>query len=160
MSDSKNDGAPFCDLIEAARKAVRLAYCPYSNFPVGAAIKTHSGLIYLGANIENASLTQTKHAEEVALMNAVGNFELLNATRIGLDKKFAFVRSLAIYVPKAPGTWPCFNCRQTLSEFFRDQPIITITGPGEDDFEIMRFSELAPHGMLASDVLEAARSTD
>lgn len=144
-------------LTAAARKAVSLAYCPYTKFPVGAAVLAHSGVIYLGANVENMLLTPTKHAEEVAFANAFGNGELANALKLGLDKT-KFITALAVYAPKEPGTWPCPVCRATLSEFFHNQPIIAITGPGEMDFQIKRFSELLPHGMNPDDVLKARES--
>lgn len=36
------------DLISAALKAREKAHCPYSNFPVGAALRTKSGKVVTG----------------------------------------------------------------------------------------------------------------
>ncbi|MDY5998499.1 MAG: cytidine deaminase, partial [Erysipelotrichaceae bacterium] len=42
-------------LIEKAFEARKKAYCPYSQFMVGAAVLGEDGNIYTGCNIENAS---------------------------------------------------------------------------------------------------------
>lgn len=147
-------------LIIAAREAADLAYCPYSRFPVGAALLTSEGIIYRGANVENGGFSQTMHAEEVALSAAFSDGVFKRADAKGVDR-FHAIEALAIYVPNTPGAWPCGNCRQTLSEFFQGQVIITITGPGDDNFDVMRFSSLLPHqfpheGVLASAQLRAS----
>ncbi len=57
-------------LIEEARKARMKAYTPYSHFNVGAAVRTKSGNIFQGCNIEKSSYGATVCAERVALYNA------------------------------------------------------------------------------------------
>ena len=59
------------ELIDEAIKARDNAYVPYSKFKVGAALKTKSGKVYLGANIENASYSLTNCAERTAFFKAV-----------------------------------------------------------------------------------------
>ena len=54
-------------LIDLANEARRRAYAPYSNYPVGAALRTKTGRIYTGVNIENAVYPYTICAERVAI---------------------------------------------------------------------------------------------
>jgi cytidine deaminase len=54
-------------LIDLANTARQRAYVPYSNYPVGAALRTKTGRIYTGVNVENASYPQTMCAERVAI---------------------------------------------------------------------------------------------
>lgn len=61
------------DLIEAARDALDDAHVPYSEYRVGAALRTADGTVYTGCNIENANYSNSLHAEEVALAEAVKN---------------------------------------------------------------------------------------
>ena len=49
-------------LIKKAREAREMAYTPYSNFDVGAALLTKSGNIYKGCNIEYVAHTPTNRA--------------------------------------------------------------------------------------------------
>jgi cytidine deaminase len=74
------------ELLERAREAAASAYAPYSNFRVGAAVRTRDGQIFVGANVENASFPLGLCAERAALAAAVsagyrpGDFELLAVT--------------------------------------------------------------------------------
>jgi cytidine deaminase len=90
------------DLIAAALDAQQRAYCPYSDFPVGAALRTASGNIYHGCNVENASFGLTICAERVAASAAVAAGE----------REFA-----AIAIASRGGVAPCGACRQFLAEF-------------------------------------------
>ncbi len=94
-------------LILTAKDAARNAYCPYSNFPVGAALLTVDKKIYTGCNIENCSWGATICAERVALCKAVSDGH----------RQFS---AIAIYAPAAPKTASscgCGICRQALAEF-------------------------------------------
>jgi cytidine deaminase len=90
------------ELIQAALEAQKWAYCIYSNFPVGAALRGASGRIYPGANVENASFGLTNCAERVAIGTAIAAGE----------KEFT-----AIAVVSRSGVTPCGACRQVLAEF-------------------------------------------
>src|SRR6185295_18399122 len=96
------------ELIQAALEAQKRAFCPYSNFPVGAALRTASGRIYQGVNVENASFGLTICAERVAASTAVANG----------DRDFT-----AIAIVSRGGVSPCGACRQFLAEF---NPNLTI----------------------------------
>lgn len=96
-------------LLEAAKAARERAYAPYSHFPVGAAVRTRAGHIFAGCNVENASSGLTVCAERVAIWNAVSHGE----------KEFT-----ALVVVTEPGSTPCGACRQVMSEFAEDLPIL------------------------------------
>jgi len=106
------------ELIASAHDAQKRAYCPFSNFPVGAALRTASGRIFQGVNVENASFGLTICAERVAAGSAVAAGE----------KKFT-----AIAVVSRGGVSPCGACRQFLAEFSPDLPIVMVDSlkPGE-----------------------------
>jgi cytidine deaminase len=99
-------------LYEAARAAREMAYAPYSEFPVGAALRLDDGSIVSGANIENASFGLTVCAERTAVFTAV----------------FAGARAFsAIAVAGHDGLatlLPCGGCRQVLSEFSTSIPVV------------------------------------
>ena len=92
-------------LIEAARDVRKLAYVPYSNYPVGAALLTSTGKLYTGVNIENAAFPVTICAERTAIFKAVSEGE----------RKFT-----AMAVVTNNGGSPCGSCRQVLAEFGLD----------------------------------------
>ncbi len=89
-------------LIEIARQARQYAYAPYSRYPVGAALRTRSGRIFSGVNIENAAYPTTICAERVAVFKAVSEGE----------REFD-----ALAVVTSNGGSPCGSCRQVLAEF-------------------------------------------
>jgi cytidine deaminase len=105
------------ELIRAALDAQERAYCPYSDFPVGAALRTGSGKIYQGANVENASFGLTICAERVAASAAVA----------AGDREFT---SIAIVSPG--GVSPCGACRQFLAEFNPKLQIVMVDSQQQD----------------------------
>ncbi|NWF65581.1 MAG: cytidine deaminase [Chloroflexi bacterium] len=103
-------------LIVFANEARRRAYAPYSNYPVGAALRTKSGRIYTGVNIENASYPQTMCAERVAIFKAVSEGE---------------TEFEVIAVVTNNGGSPCGGCRQVMAEFGLDTLVLLGNGNGE-----------------------------
>ena len=99
------------ELIEAARKVQSRAHVPYSNYRVGAALETADGDVYVGCNLENANYSNSLHAEEVAIAEAVK------------EGRRSFVR-LAVSSDRRDGVTPCGMCRQTLAEFCEDDLVI------------------------------------
>ncbi len=91
----------------AARETSRRAYCPYSNFRVGAALLTGDGRVFSGCNVENASYGLTICAERNAIFHAVAEGAVT-------------VRALLVYTPTDQPTAPCGACRQVLYEFGGD----------------------------------------
>ena len=105
------------------------AYCPYSNFAVGAALLTDSGRIVIGANVENRSYPATICAERSALVaaNALG------------ERSF---RALVVAADNHPPARPCGVCLQMLSEFADRLPVRLINTDG--DCEELDLAELLP----------------
>ena len=59
------------DIVKIAILMRRRAFAPYSNYRVGAAVKTKTGEIIGGCNIESSSYGLTCCAERVAIYNAI-----------------------------------------------------------------------------------------
>jgi cytidine deaminase len=92
------------DLLGTAREATERAYVPYSEYQVGAALRTAEGAVFTGANLENANYSNSLHAEEVALSRA---------RMAGHDA----YEAVAVTSSERDGVTPCGMCRQTLAEF-------------------------------------------
>jgi cytidine deaminase len=107
------DAATIEKLGEHAKAAARHAYCPYSQFRVGAAALARSGAVYAGCNVENASYGLTNCAERSAIFQMVGAGETV------LD-------AIVVYTPTPEPTAPCGACRQVLNEFNPDAEVIWI----------------------------------
>jgi cytidine deaminase len=101
------------ELVAAAKQAVMQAYCPYSGFPVGAAVLTAEGEIYAGCNVENASLGLTICAERNAIFQAVAR-----------GKGPLVILAVVVYTPTPEPTAPCGACRQVINEFGPDADIL------------------------------------
>lgn len=105
------------DLRRAADTARANAWCPYSHYPVGAALETDDGRVFVGCNVENASYPAGICAERVALGTAIAQ----GARR--------FVR-VVITSAAAEPTPPCGICRQALVEFAPALEIFAVTPDG------------------------------
>lgn len=122
-------------LIKASVKVRQMAYSPYSNYRVGAAILTEKGNIYAGCNFENAAFSAGVCAERIAIGNAISNGE----------NKF-----IAICVSgERLNITPCGICRQALAEF-GDITIICCNELGTF-YKIYKLNELLPFA-FGSDV--------
>lgn len=102
-------------LVDLANTARQRAYVPYSNYRVGSSLRTKSGRIYIGVNIENAAYPQTMCAERVAIFKAVSEGE----------KEFE-----VITVVTDNGGSPCGGCRQVMAEFGLDTIVLLADGDG------------------------------
>ena len=103
-------------LIDLGNTARQRAYVPYSNYPVGAALRTKTGRIYTGVNVENAAYPQTMCAERVAIFKAISDGE----------KEFE-----VISVVTDNGGSPCGGCRQVMAEFALDMIVLMADGKGK-----------------------------
>jgi len=101
-------------LIEEAVKALKNSYAPYSRFKVGSALRTKSGRIFSGCNVENASYGGTVCAERVAIFNAVSSGE-------------TDFEAIAIAVEGSEPAPPCGLCLQVMAEFCDDLPVYLIS---------------------------------
>lgn len=98
-------------LKEAARAARKHAYCPYSGYPVGAALLDESGAVHAGCNVENAAYPVGQCAER----NALGQLIASGAREVH-----------AALVLTQDGAPPCGACLQALSEFIRDPQTVRV----------------------------------
>lgn len=122
--------------IELAKQARQNAYAPYSNYYVGAALRTKSGRIYLGCNIENHGI-QGICAERTAFAKALskGEREFESITIVGgMHGKEATEICM-----------PCGYCRQFMSEFVDKDFKIFVIGEN-NEVEQYTMDELLPHG--------------
>ncbi|MDQ0430016.1 cytidine deaminase [Planomicrobium stackebrandtii] len=130
-------------LMEQAIAARSNAYVPYSKFPVGAALLTADGKVYLGCNIENAGYSMTNCAERTAVFKAVSEG----------DKTFT---ALAVSADTPGPVSPCGACRQVLAEFCSpDMPVYLTNLKG--DVQETTISELLPGAFSTEDLKYAAR---
>lgn len=103
-------------LINLANEARRRAYVPYSNYAVGSALRTKTGRVYTGVNIENAAYPTTMCAERVAIFKAISEGE-------------REIEILALVTDN--GGSPCGSCRQVLAEFGLDTVVLIADGKGK-----------------------------
>lgn len=132
------------ELIKKAFEAQKLAYVPYSNFHVGAALITEDDNVYTGCNIEIASYSPTICAERTAIFKAISE----GHKRI---KKIAIVGD-------ANPTFPCGVCRQVIREFGIDAKIIIASSP--KDYKEYTIDELLPNSFGPEDLSFADRGDE
>lgn len=100
-------------LLEAATAVRKNAHAPYSRFKVGAAVRSASGQVYAGCNVENVSYPEGICAETAAIaaMVAAGETEI------------AEVLVIAECPDPVP---PCGGCRQRIAEFAGQDVVVTL----------------------------------
>ena len=118
-------------LKSAAVSMLEKAYCPYSHFPVGAALECEDGTAFTGCNVENAAYPAGICAERNAIFHAVSN----GHTRF---------RRIVIAGKSHDFCVPCGMCRQVMREFSADLEIICLNGAGEE--KTFTLDQLLPHG--------------
>lgn len=103
-------------LVAAARAARANAVAPYSSFRVGAAVRTRSGRVIPGCNVENPTYGLTLCAERVAVMAALTDGET--------------VAEIAVAVPDGQESIPCGLCREVLGEVAPSARVLLVAGDG------------------------------
>ena len=118
-------------LLAAALAARSQAYIPYSHFAVGAAVRTASGRIFPGCNVENAAYPSTICAERVALTSAyaAGEREIV---------------ALAVVADTPGPVSPCGTCRQVLFELAPKAQVLL--GNLKGDTQLTTAQDLLPYG--------------
>ena len=124
------------DLIDAAAVVRKNAYAPYSNFQVGAALRTEAGNVFAGCNVENVAYPEGTCAEAgaIAAMVAAGETELVE---------------IAVIADSPMPLTPCGGCRQKIFEFATpDANIILATTSGAR--QTMAVADLLPGAFVKS----------
>lgn len=118
-------------LLDTARKALKRAHAPYSNFHVGAAVLTEQGQVFSGCNVENASYGLTICAERSAIFTAVQQ---------AASPKLA-IRAVAVVNGEELPCSPCGACRQVIFEFGENAIVIF---KGQQSYLEMPIQDLLP----------------
>lgn len=123
------------ELKAKAVSMLEMSYCPYSHFPVGAALECEDGTVYTGCNIENAGYSATVCAERTAVFKAVS------------EGHRRFKRIVVAGRSDSPCV-PCGECRQVLSEFAPELEVICLDKDGNE--LALSLTDLLPHSFNKS----------
>ena len=121
------------ELLDAARVAREKAYCPYSNFHVGAAILDENGDVHVGCNVENAAypLGNCAEAAAIAAMVIAGGKRIVTIAVAGGGEN------------KTRACTPCGGCRQRINEF-SDTDTRIIIKDDSNEWHTYTVAELLP----------------
>jgi cytidine deaminase len=122
------------ELLETAKAARLRSIAPFSDFLVGAAVRTDEGKVYIGCNVESASYGLTVCAERVAIWKALSEGE----------RHFT---ELAVVADTDTLTPPCGTCRQIIWEFAKNATIVLGNLHGES--QIVSIKEHLPRAFDA-----------
>jgi cytidine deaminase len=129
MTDDRRE--PDAELLAAAGAAHLRAYCPYSRYRVGVALRTESGAVYVGCNVENAAYPLGSCAEAGAIAAMVA----------GGERSIAEI--VVVTDGDQPGT-PCGGCRQRIREFAAPHVVVHSVADGGPTLSVT-VAELLPH---------------
>lgn len=125
-------------LIQEAHAAREMAYVPYSNFKVGAALLAKDGTVYRGCNIENAGYSMTNCAERTAFFKAIS------------EGAKDFEKLVVVADTEGPVS-PCGACRQVISEFCDPKMEVILTNL-KGDIQTTTVAELLPGAFSPKDL--------
>ena len=120
------------DLFHLARRAMAKCHAPYSNFPVGAAIRTEDGRLFSGCNVEVVSFPEGWCAETTA----IGQKVMDGGGRIA---------EVAVVASRLRACSPCGGCRQRIAEFGSPATMIHLCDATEGVVESVPLGTLLPH---------------
>jgi len=121
------------ELLDAARAAREKAYCPYSDYHVGAAILDENGDVHVGCNVENAAYPQGSCAEAGAIAAMV----------VAGGKRIVTIAVAGGREDKTGACTPCGGCRQRIHEF-SDNDTRIIVKDDDDDWHTYTVADLLP----------------
>ena len=120
------------ELVKRAVSVLGNAYAPYSGVKVAAALLADDGTVYLGVNVENASLGLTICAERAAVANAVTHGR----------RKFVAIAVVSDAEEPLP---PCGACRQVLAEFANGDLVVVSYSVKTGKRRVWKLKDLLPH---------------
>lgn len=131
------------ELLAQARRGQSNAYAPYSGLRVGAAVRSASGRVYVGCNVENAAFPEGTCAEAgaIAAMVTAGETRLVEV---------AVIAGGPVPIP------PCGGCRQKLAEFGDEDVPVTMAAL-DGQVRVMTLAELLPGAFSSEHITPAAR---
>src|SRR5208282_1328751 len=132
MQAMKMSPATGARLLREARKAMKNAYAPFSNFRVGAAILTSRGRTFTGCNVETSTYRRTSCAERTAIFSAVAK-----------DGPKLEIQAVAVTNDHGAPCSPCGACRQVIYEF---GPRAVIFYAGDEGLKQSLITDLLPEG--------------
>lgn len=127
------------EILDKAFSVMNNAYAPYSNYYVGACVKTKDGKYFIGANVENASYGLTNCAERNAIFQTYSQ---------GYRKED--IEAIAIVSRGKTLATPCGACRQVLVELLNGNTPILLSN-GEEEM-ITNIEELLPMSFTSDDL--------
>lgn len=120
----------FDAMLREAKDALKKAYAKYSNFQVGACIKTADGQLFKGCNVENSSYPMTQCAEASAIGNMVTH-------------GYQYIAEILIIADTDLSCPPCGACRQKIVEFADQHTLIHMCNRS-GDAQTMTINQLLP----------------
>ncbi len=126
-------------VVGAAMSAQGRAYVPYCRFPVGAAVMTTDGHVFVGANVDNASTGLGMCAERSAIFSMVGSL--------------GYREIVLVAIVTRDGSLPCGACRQVVREFASEGATVVVADSG-GKVRRFRFADLLPHSFGPEDMAD------
>jgi homotetrameric cytidine deaminase len=123
------------DLVQAARDVSAQAYAPASGLAVGCAVRTESGAVFAGCNVENASYGLTICAERAAI-----------AAAVAAEGPRPRVTVVAVHADRASCS-PCGACRQVIAELGAEAVVVY---PRDGRYVRRTIAELLPDAFTFS----------